>query len=323
MRYSGTLVMVALLVGFASAEDIELRTRAVRLVERSAEISAPTEHAPYELSLTFRAMMPGQPTGEGSYSRLFGGKLGSREEATFGDFHLVKIYLPDRVASIGKLRVFPPELREVLRLIPIQLWHLDHEDIVREIRPGTVAGRPAQCVEFDTIAGAQTHANEICVDAQTGAFLRDVHGNEVVENSDFFDNRGAKFPAHINYYRNGVLVFEINQTIKRVDEPLSADMFTPPADAKIGLRCQSFRRAFAESTPQPPRGNGSGMVDVVVHAMIGLDGHAHNAVIESSDRPDLNQEALKIVQNWVFTPSLCNDKPNEQEGNLVVHFQGR
>ena len=65
------------------------------------------------------------------------------------------------------------------------------------------------------------------------------------------------------------------------------------------------------------------MVDVVVHAMIGVDGHAHNAVIESSDRPDLNQEALKIVQNWVFTPSLCNGKPNEQEGNLVVHFQGR
>jgi len=74
--------------------------------------------------------------------------------------------------------------------------------------------------------------------------------------------------------------------------------------------------------PQPP-GTGGAIPNVVVHALIGADGLVREAASEDSDRPDLNQEALKIARGWTFTPAMCNGKPNPQQANLVVRFQGR
>ncbi len=48
-----------------------------------------------------------------------------------------------------------------------------------------------------------------------------------------------------------------------------------------------------------------------------------NAVIESSDRPDLNDEAIKTALAWTFTPAQCNAQPTAAEANLVIRFQGR
>jgi outer membrane biosynthesis protein TonB len=45
--------------------------------------------------------------------------------------------------------------------------------------------------------------------------------------------------------------------------------------------------------------------------------------IQSSPRPDLNAEALKLVSTWKFLPLLCNDAPATVDGDFVVHFQGR
>jgi TonB family protein len=88
------------------------------------------------------------------------------------------------------------------------------------------------------------------------------------------------------------------------------------------MRCETFQRAYGQSMPQPPA-TGALLTNIVVHAVIGVDGKVHEAAVESSERPDLNADAIKVVQGWTFTPSLCNGKPNPQEANLVVHFQGR
>ena len=104
---------------------------------------------------------------------------------------------------------------------------------------------------------------------------------------------------------------------------LSPDMFTAPESAVVGVLCKTFRRAFGESMPQPPAGNGASVTQILVHAVIGLDGKVQDAVVESSDRPDLNDEALKTARSWTFTPSTCDGHPNIQEANLVIRFQGR
>lgn len=124
MRFLGAVAVCAFLVSASVAEDAQLRARAFELVERAQEVSAPKQSAPIvnETVLTFRALGADGSMREGSYSRVFAGPTGTRQEFSSTDFHLVKIDLPDRVAFIGPSRVLPPEFREMLKLFPVQLW---------------------------------------------------------------------------------------------------------------------------------------------------------------------------------------------------------
>src|SRR5262249_24046025 len=214
-------------------------------------------------------------------------------------------------------RVLPPEFREMLKLFPIQLWHLDHEDIIRQIKATTHKGVQAQCVEFDTVRGPDTFNNEFCFDSQSGSQIYVRSGSMELENSVFYDFVGAKLPGHIMQYRNGTLVMDVQLTRRVITDALSPDMFSPPAAADIGMRCHTYRRAFGQSMPQPTTGNGASTTEVVVHALIGFDGKVHEAAVESSDRRDLNEEALKTARSWTFTPAMCNGQPNRQEANLL------
>lgn len=323
MRKVAALALVLFSV-CALAEDPQLRARAFELIERSRQVAAvkTSQPVPNETVLSFRATGPDGVVREGSYSRLYAGKNGTREEFTEGDFHLVRISLPDRVAWIGPNRVLPAEMREMLKLVPQQIWHLDDEDIVQEIRQTNRKGVDVQCIEFQTVRGQSQEQNELCVDAKTGAQVYDRSGKMELENSAFFDFKGAQQPAHISRYRGGSLIMDIQLTRRIIDDPISADLLTPPAGATVGVRCETFTRPFGQSMPQPA-GSGGVQTNIVVHGTIGVDGKLHEAAVESSERPDLNAEALKVVDGWTFTPATCNGKPNPQEVNLVVHFQGR
>jgi len=46
-------------------------------------------------------------------------------------------------------------------------------------------------------------------------------------------------------------------------------------------------------------------------------------VVQSAEHPDLGAEALALVQQWVFTPAMCDGNPNVQEATFIVHFHGR
>ena len=75
--------------------------------------------------------------------------------------------------------------------------------------------------------------------------------------------------------------------------------------------------------PQPKPGDSDRNDDVVVRGLVGEDGKLRQAVVQISERADLNAEALSLAQAWVFSPAMCNGKPNSAEVNLTLHFQGR
>lgn len=195
--------------------------------------------------------------------------------------------------------------------------------MVRDIKKVTHKGIDAVCVEFDTVRGPDTFNNEFCFDARSGTQIYVRSANMELENSAFYDFVGAKLPGHIMQYRNGTLVLDVQLTRRVITGEVSPDMFTPPAAADIGLRCKTYRRAFGQSMPQPPAGNGAAVTEVVVHALVGVDGKVQEADVENSDRPDLNEEALKTARSWTFIPAMCDGRPNRQEANLVIRFQGR
>jgi hypothetical protein len=87
------------------------------------------------------------------------------------------------------------------------------------------------------------------------------------------------------------------------------------------LPLESGKRGGGAKTAAGPWG--TGIVDVVVRGYIWDTGAVQPTIIVSSLRPDLNDEAMKLVATWKFTPLMCNDKPAATIGDFVVHFQGR
>ena len=116
---------------------------------------------------------------------------------------------------------------------------------------------------------------------------------------------------------------EISQTMT-VLRDATPNVLAAPPNTRILQACTTFRRAFGESMPQPKPGNGGGDFDVVARGVIGSDGKVHDAVVQSSERPpDLNAEAVSLVERWVFTPALCNGRPVVPEASFTLHFQAR
>jgi outer membrane biosynthesis protein TonB len=62
---------------------------------------------------------------------------------------------------------------------------------------------------------------------------------------------------------------------------------------------------------------------VVLRGLIGVDGKIHDALVQSSDRADLNAEALALVAQWVFVPAMCNGNANPSDASFVLHFNAR
>jgi hypothetical protein len=194
---------------------------------------------------------------EGSFSRVVIQGIGRREESTFGDYRLVNVWTQKQVAAAGALHVMPGELINVRRLTPIMLLHFDGEDVIHKITERSIGGHAARCIEFDTIKGQQTFNNELCVDAETGVFLEEKLGPELIENSDFFEFAGALIPGQIRYSVNGSVRLEISQSMKALSDGetnvLSSPQgrryisVAPPIAVRLGRLCRNPRREMGEA----------------------------------------------------------------------------
>ena len=103
----------------------------------------------------------------------------------------------------------------------------------------------------------------------------------------------------------------------------SENVLAAPPEAQIRNFCKTYRRAIGTSLPQPKAGKGGRNTDVAIRGIISTDGKVHEAVVQSAEYPDLGAEALALVQQWVFTPAVCDGNPNTQEATFIVHFHGR
>lgn len=303
------------------AQDAQVRAEAVRLLERATAASTPWSSPNSERVDTFRAFGDSGAQ-EGSFTHVVIHGTGARDEFNFGDFHKVIVHTEGSTAIAGSQHILPAELVLLTRITPTYFVRFDHEDVIHSIDDREVNGRAAHCIEFETIAGEKSDSNELCVDAGNGTLLSGKLGDHSFEMGGYFQFGGALMPGTIRYWQNGREKLEITQTITALENP-SPNVLAAPPDATVLTRCKTFRRPFGVSMPQPKPGNGGGEVDIVVRGVIGPNGRVSDALIQNSDRPDLNAEALQTVHGWVFTPRMCNGTPNPTEASFTVHFQGR
>ena len=308
-----------------NAEDVKLREQAVNLLERTNAASLIAGLRDYEqiVTFTFHDLLNGTIK-TGTYSRTSAGSDGRREEFTYGAYHASTAIAGNR-SSTTRGNDEPPEIVELLEHLPIYLGRFDEKDVIRSVEGGTVSGRAAKCVNFDTHLGAGVQSNQICVDVERGTLLRWHVGNELIENSEFFPIAQLWEPGHIRRFVRGALRLEVEQRITLTSVPVDVNAFSPPSgEWQKWWRCEDRRRPVGISMPMPTPGTaGTGIVDVTVRGYIWDNGTVQPTVIVSSMRPDLNDEAMKLVATWKFTPLLCDDKKAATIADFIVHFQDR
>lgn len=322
MKTALTLLVAILVSSLGFSQDVKVREEAVRLLERAHSVSTSPNLPNLERIDTFRVFGGEPAVQEGSFTRVVIQGTGRRDEYTYGTYHLLNVWAEKQVAVVGIPALMPPELVNLMRMAPILLVRFDGEDVIHAIVNRDVNGLPARCIEFDTIRGEKTQNNELCVDGANGTLISEKLAPELIEYSDFFPFAGALMPGKISYSQGGVQKMEVAQTMT-VLEDASTNVLAAPPNAEMHRLCTTFRRPFGVSMPQPRPGNGGGDVEVIVRGMVGVDGRVYDAVVQRSERPDLNEEALATTRQWSFTPAMCNGKPDAHEVELTVQFQGR
>ncbi len=322
LTFASLLLFVSCCGAVCAAQDVHLRQQAETLLERADSLSTPHEFHSYEQTISFRSFSSAG-TQQGRFTSVVQGPRSYRDEYQFEEYRLLVVVNGGMVADVGDRSRAPVQVRRMTRLNHPYIVRFDDTDIIRSIQDRELNGRPARCIEFDTVKGDKTSANEICIDKEYGILVR-VHANdETITNSDFFPYRDTYLPARIVYEQND-LRMELDQTKKETSGPFDPDFLTPPPDAKIiGVACTVYRPPFGKFMPQPKPGNGAANIDVMVHGTVRTDGTVREVSIDVSEREDLNQEALQIFSAWRFTPATCDGTPLEIPAEITLHFQNR
>jgi len=233
-----------------------------------------------------------------------------RDEYEYGDFHLLVVVNGDMIADVGNRAVAPLEVRKLTTLNPIHQVSFDSSDVIRDIQEVSVAGRAAECIDFETIVGEKRDSNQICVDRQLGTLVRVRTGGETITNSDFFRLHGANYPARISY-ENGEIRLDLEQTMTHFDGTPDPNLLVAPPDAKVMHVCLAYVRPYGQNLPQPKPGTGTQNVDVMLHGTIGPDGKIHDAMINRSGRDDLNNEPSKFFPHGLSRPLSATANPSK------------
>ncbi len=236
-----------------TAQDVHLRQEAETLLERADSLSTLHQFHSYEQTIVFRSFSSAG-TQQGRFTSVVQWPRSYRDEYELGDYRLLVVVNGTMVADVGDQARAPVEVRRMTRLNHSYTARFDESDIIRSIQDRDLNGHPARRIEFDTVRGQKTSANEICIDKPSGIVAR-VHDNDkTITNSDFFPYGGTYLPAHIVYEQND-LRMELDQTKTATNGPFDADLLTPPPDVQlIGHICTIYRRPFGRFMPQPKPG---------------------------------------------------------------------
>ena len=323
LRLSGYALLssafASLCCGTTTAQDISIRVEAIRLMERANTVSHPTHRTRnHKEVITFRAYRLDGTTMDGRAENIIAGDT-ERYETTFGDYHSISIHFPVHIVQ-NDYQPPPPETLEEEKLTPLLIGHFDKSDTINFIAPATLYGRPARCVQFETVnARTRQPANEICLDDELGTLVRWNVGEDLIEDSDYISFEGVLLPRHIRHFINGKLRMEVEQEFSVIEDPIDWAALTPP-HAHTTRTCYDYKQPTIRSMPQPAGAGPGPWYDVQVHGAIGGDGRVHQASVLPAGRPDLEKQAIEIVSTWVFTPPLCNGTPTTISVDLVVHF---
>src|SRR6476646_9677098 len=113
------LPLILLVPTIVSAQDPQVRSEAVELMELATAASVAAKLPNVERIDTFRVLDAPKGAREGKFTRIVVQGVGKREESSLGDYHFVQIWANGQIAAIGSQEIAPPEIDTVYHLTPI------------------------------------------------------------------------------------------------------------------------------------------------------------------------------------------------------------
>jgi len=306
----------------APAEDPQVRAEAVRLSERAMMLMTPVWPANEEF-FDFRVLQPAAgEAAEGTIRIGVRTPVNKRWEFTFGTYKFIAIQNGSERATYRSESTEPAALSSVRKLLPRFGGRFEPADIIRRVGDSTVDGHPARCIDFDTVKGDSQQSVQFCVDAQSGFLVSVRQGDETIRQSAYYRFNDASLPGHIERWVGDVKLIEIDSRVV-VRTEFSPEYFDYPLEAKIDHACRASHRAFADHSPQPaPKALSMEAITVRVHGRVGVDGKPAALKVLDVVRPDLAEEAVRVVSGWTFHPAMCEYQPSTQEMDFEVTFKG-
>src|ERR1035441_8638365 len=201
------------------------------------------------LQLSRAAPGPGEAS-EGAMKIGVRTRVNKRWEFTYGTYKFIKVQDAGDAATYRSESAEPATLTSVRKLVPAFHGRFEPAGIIRRIADATEDGRPARCIDFDTLKGEQQQSGQVCLDAPNGFLLSVRQGDETIRQSAYFPFNNASLPGHIERWVGNEKLLEIDsRVVVRTNYP--PEYFDYPQDAKIDNGCREFHRAFADRTPQP------------------------------------------------------------------------
>ena len=276
---------------------------------------------PFVLEAHFAA----RDVGDGSYKLEWSGQDKWRETITLPKASQIKVRNGDQLWTQRNpptpSAIFPEVVRELAlttRSHPVT-W-------IDNLKNTTLGGRSMRCA--DVSRGKGLYRVE-CVDASTGLFARykdldpiSATKDQVVEFGDFVSFGTKHFPGSIRSSA-GPLSFDL-----RVDSLKQADFGDSPFAGIPGVRpwptCDNMQPPVAIQVVDPTYSDKGRQKkirgSVALIASVGSDGIVHDAQVTKSLEPSLDQQALKAVKNWKFTPAQCGDRYVPAEIGVETKF---
>jgi TonB family protein len=275
-------------------------------------------------SFTMRATVKIENQGkllEGEYALLWNGPDQWREEISFPGFDEIRIGGSGTVALKRNLDFVPLRVHQLELALGYGRGGLTlrPDEGIKQVRTRKLSGIEARCAEIT----GKVNTREICVDASTGALVRD---HPFIDKG--FAPLGAKiFPHTLSYIEEGKTVAQAEVTELKTTERLPSSSFEVPAGAVLKPNCLNPRGGLLikKVNPSYPESERRGRVQgtVAIYAVIGVDGSLHDLRIVSGVSPGLNKASLDAVQQWRYEPSTCQDTPVEVESVIQVDYSLR
>ncbi len=328
MRATAYLLLASFAAACATslpAEDMQLRARAVQLLNDARAINT-IRGGPYIIrtEAAFTATADDGSLKSGTYTRVRIPTGSLRQDLRFGDWQATSLYIDRQVSNTSGWNFPPFAVRRLLNLVPFQVGAFDNQDVVRAIRDGSSGGQEATCVDYDTVHGEHRSSNEICLSKADGTLLNVREEDRAYTYSKYSTVAGAVYPRHIDYREGTSFTLNVDITMTKLDSAPD-NTLAVPAGAQTGTLCRQAAAPVPIRAPQPEAKGGAdaAVTDVILRVTVKKDGTVSQPQVVRPSHPDLDAEALKLVQTWVFQPATCNGQLNEVPADVVLHFQGR
>jgi len=290
------------------------------LFRRAADISDIRNSAVAPFELKARLQVFGDQPNDADYRLTWLSADHWREEIRSGNKVFIRIGDGDLV-WLNQDRDAIADVQRRFRALVIPLTLQIRTDAkVGKIQEKEWNGSQVQCVQ---VTAGMLGVEQFCFDPASGVLLGYEWNNHKTEYSGFQNTSGKMFPRTVRGFEEGKLQSEI--TVQELATGLNGMIFTPGKDFESRTGCEfphMFQVTYAPDPEYPARLRTSRMQQVQIEALVNETGTVMNMKITKS-AGELDQYALKALQQWRFKPATCGTTPVSYELHTEVNFPAR